>query len=176
MLVVVVYEYMFCNTQVVAYHIGDGVSCLVEVRVVPVEKATADLIAEAGLVVVGGPTHVHGMVRPTSRKAAVEQAGQDKDLALDPDAEGELLRDWFEDLGTVEGTPAAAFDTRVDMSAVVTGRASKGIDKRLSHHGFGRLVAPESFLVDKENHLLDGEADRATEWGRALAASVTTGS
>lgn len=176
MLVVVVYESMFGNTHVVADHIGAGVSDLGELRVVPVEKATADLIAEAGLVVVGGPTHVHGMVRPTSRKAAVDQAAQDQDLTLDPDAEGELLRDWFEELGTVEGTPAAAFDTRVDVSALVSGRASKGIDRRLHHHGFERLVAPESFLVDKENHLLDGEADRATEWGRALAASVTTGS
>jgi hypothetical protein len=174
MLTVVVYESMFGNTHVVADHIGSALSELGEVRVVPVGDASSDLIAGAGLVVVGGPTHVHGMARTASQHAAVEQAEADPDLDLDPDAEGELLREWFDDLGTVKGIPAAAFDTRVDVSAVMSGRASKGIDRRLAKHGFERLVGPESFLVDKHNHLLDGEAERAGDWASGLAARVAT--
>lgn len=172
MLAVVVYESMFGNTHAVADHIGRGLSGLGEVRVVPVGEATASLVTEAGIVVVGGPTHVHGMARPTSQKAAVDQAGSDESLHLDPDAEGELLRQWFEEIGDAGGTPAAAFDTRVDVSAIVSGRASKGIDRRLGRHGFDVLVPPESFLVDKQNHLVDGEADRAGEWGRLLASRM----
>jgi hypothetical protein len=174
MLTVVVYESMFGNTHVIADHIGSALSELGDVRVVPVGEASGDLIAGAGLVVVGGPTHVHGMARTSSQHAALEQAEADPDLDLDPDAEGELLRQWFEDLGTVADIPAAAFDTRVGVSAVMSGRASKGIDKRLARHGFRRLVPPESFLVDKHNHLLDGEAARAGDWASRLVAAVAT--
>ncbi len=175
MIVVVIYESMFGNTHVIADHIGSALTELGEVRVVPVGGATRELIAGASLVVVGGPTHVHGMARPTSQHAALEQAESDPDLHLDPDAEGELLREWFADLGTVAGIPAAAFDTRVDVSAVMSGRASKGIDKRLAKHGFRRLVAPESFMVDKHNHLLDGEASRAADWARTVAGALDAG-
>lgn len=175
MRVVVIYESMFGNTHEIADHIGSGLSELGEVSVLPVGEASRELIDGASLVVVGGPTHVHGMARSSSQHAAVEQADADPDLQLDPDAEGELLREWFDDLGTVQGIPAAAFDTRVDVSAVMSGRASKGIDKRLAKHGFRRLVAPESFLVDKHNHLLDGEASRAAEWARALATALSAG-
>ena len=31
-----------------------------------------------------------------------------------------------------------------------------------------RLEGPESFLVDKRSHLLDGELERAFVWGRLL--------
>ncbi len=69
---------------------------------------------------------------------------------------------------------AAAFDTRVHASTLVTGQASKGIAKRLHRHGFDTIVEPESFFVDKHNHLEPDEAERATAWGRTLATKVTT--
>ncbi len=50
-----------------------------------------------------------------------------------------------------------------------TGRASKGIGKRLEKHGCTQLVEPESFLVTKENHLEDDEALHAERWGTRLA-------
>ena len=55
------------------------------------------------------------------------------------------------------------------MPAVFTGRASKGIGKRLRGHGFALVAEPESFLVSKRNELEPGEEDRAREWGRHLA-------
>jgi hypothetical protein len=52
---------------------------------------------------------------------------------------------------------------------MLTGRASKSITRRLGKHGFRIVAQPESFLVDRHNHLHDGELDRAAEWGRQLA-------
>jgi hypothetical protein len=92
-------------------------------------------------------------------------------LDLDPDHEGEGLRDWFEQLPRSSGQRAAAFDTRVHASTVLTGQASKGIAKRLRSHGFDLIADPESFFVDKSTHLEPDEADRAVEWGRGLATT-----
>jgi hypothetical protein len=174
MLAVVVYESMYGNTHTVAERIGAGLAPVGEVVVVPVGEATDDLVASADLLVVGGPTHVHGMSRSATRQEAVENVEeQGEDLEVDPDAEGPGLRDWFKDLREGHHCPAAAFDTRVGtMSAVLSGRASKGIHRRLRHHGFTEVVEPESFLIDADTHLMDGEEDRAVEWGATIAASL----
>lgn len=160
---VVVYESMYGNTHHVADCIADAAKRLGDVALVSVSGATADVLAGADLVFVGGPTHMHGMTSATSRDGAVEDADK-KHLALDTDAEGPGLRDWFDAIGEGSGTPAVAFDTRLQGSAALTGRASKGIAKRLHRHGFRLIVEPESFLVDKDNHLIDGEAERARLW------------
>jgi len=56
---------------------------------------------------------------------------------------------------------------------MLTGRASKGIDKELRQQGFAQVVEPESFLVDKDNPLQPGEEERAEDWGERLAAAVS---
>lgn len=171
---IVVYESMFGNTHAVAQHVAAGIDTVGEATVVSVHDATAAMLAGADLVVVGGPTHVHGMSSERSRAGAVEQAEQDDDLELDPDAMREGLRDWFDGLvgDAGSGRVAAAFDTRVHASPLLTGRASKGISKRLRTHGFELLDEGESFFVDKKNHLEPGEATRATEWGRSVAKAA----
>src|SRR5690242_12369329 len=68
---VVVYESMYGNTHRIADAIGAGLEAAFDVRVVPVSHAEPELIADVDLVVVGGPTHVHGMSRASTRKAAV---------------------------------------------------------------------------------------------------------
>ena len=96
---VVVYESMYGNTHLVADAIATGLRAgdADVVVVVPVEEADRGLLSDADLVVVGGPTHVHGMSRESTRKAAVEAARKDgSDLEMDPDAEGPGLRDWFD--------------------------------------------------------------------------------
>jgi hypothetical protein len=170
----VVYESMFGNTHAVAQHIAEGIETSVEAMVLSVHEATAEQLASADLVVVGGPTHVHGMSSRPSRSSAVEMAAKDDALELDPDACGEGLRDWFDGLADDVGTGrfAAAFDTRVHGSTLLTGQASKGIAKRLRSHGFDLVVDGESFFVDKSNHLEDGEIDRATAWGHRLAEAA----
>jgi Flavodoxin len=168
----VVYESMFGNTHVIADHIATGLRTQLETTIVGVHDATVELVVSADLVVVGGPTHVHGMTSQRSRDGAKDMAAKDSELHLDPDAEGPGLRDWFDELPDAQHGPAAAFDTRVHASTLVTGQASKGIVKRLRRHGFTVLVEPESFFVDKSNHLEPDEADRAEAWGRTLAETL----
>lgn len=167
---VVVYESMYGNTHQVADAIGRGLAGSGEVVVVPVEQAGPALVTDADLVVVGGPTHAHGMSRPSTRKAALDQA---KDNPIDPSASGPGVREWLETMPPIAAS-AAAFDTRAGVApALLTGRASKGIAKQLHQHGFGQVAEPESFLVDKDNHLEAGEEERAEKWGARLAAAVT---
>ena len=168
----VIYESMFGNTHHIADAISRGLVGSGDVVIVQVEKATPELVAGADLLVVGGPTHVHGISRESTRKAAVEQAGApDSALELDADAEGEGLREWFDELGDAPGA-AAAFDTRIEGSALLTGRASKGIAARLRRHGLDVIAAPTSFLVHKDTTLVDGELERAERWGTTLAQSL----
>jgi len=171
----VIYESMYGNTHTVAEHVATGLGSLGEARMVPVQDATDELVQWADVVVVGGPTHVHGMVSATSRKAAFEAAAKPgSELLMDPDAEGTGLREWFETLRKVSGKSAVAFDTRVDMAPVLTGRASRGITRQLRTHGFTLVAHPESFLVDKQNRLVAGEADRATTWATRVAGVFAT--
>ncbi len=170
----VVYESMFGNTHAVAQHIAEGIEALVEATVVAVHDATADQLGAADLVIVGGPTHVHGLSSERSRAGAADIATKDDDLDLDPDAYGDGLREWFkalaDDVG--DGRLAASFDTRVHGSTLLTGQASKGISKRLRAHGFELAVEGESFFVDRSNHLEPGEIDRATAWGHRVAEAA----
>ena len=168
----IVYESMFGNTHEVALQIGVGLAERFSVDIVPVAEADAAHLTGVDLVVVGGPTHVHGMSSQRTRDAAGDQAAKDGALELDLAADGPGVRDWLARVGHVDGTPAAAFDTRTDAPAVLTGRASKAIARHLDHHGFSVIADPTSFLVDKHNHLLPGERERAVAWGQLLAAPI----
>jgi menaquinone-dependent protoporphyrinogen IX oxidase len=172
MRVLVVYESMYGNTHVVASNIADGLRAAHEVSLVPVADATADLVAEADLLVVGAPTHMHGLSTGSSRQAARKAAARpETKLTLDPDAGGPALRDWLS--GLADGhVLAAAFDTRMAGAPVLTGRASRGMSRLLRRHGCRLITPPESFLVTKLNTLVDGESSRAREWGAALAATA----
>jgi hypothetical protein len=169
---VVVYESMYGNTHLIAEAVGAGLSTACDVRVVPVSQAGPEVIADADLVVVGGPTHAHGMSRASTRRAAVQAADKPAGgLKVEPDALGPGLRDW---LGTLGRYPvrAAAFDTRVHGPAALTGRASKGATRLLREHGFDVVAEPESFLVTKQDRLEPQEQNRARAWGTKLAAGI----
>jgi len=173
---IVIYESMYGNTHAVANAIGRGLATGNEVSVVPVADATPDLLGEADLVVAGGPTHIHGMSGARSRQAAAEAAHKDgSGLTLEPHVPRPGLRDWFGAVGHVHGC-GAAFDTRMDGPAVLTGRASKAIAKLLDRHGLTEIAAAQSFLVTKDNQLRPGEEDRAEQWGRELAAKLPAAS
>ena len=167
----VVYESMYGNTHVVASNIADGLRGTYEVTLVPVAAATADLVAEANLLVVGAPTHMHGLSTASSRQLARKAAKPESGLTLDPDAGGPALRDWLSGLAGGR-VLAAAFDTRLVGVPALTGRASRGISRLLRRHGYRLVAPPESFVVTKLNTLLDGESSRACRWGEALAAAA----
>ena len=169
---VVVYESMYGNTHLVADAIGAGLRPAFDVSVVPVAQVSPAVLADAELVVVGGPTHAHGMSRAATRKAAVEAAEKPASpLEVEPDAPGPGLRDWFGALGQYPAK-AAAFDTRIHAPAVLTGRASKGVTRLLRAHGFDVIAEPESFLVTKQDRLELQETARARAWGASLAESI----
>jgi hypothetical protein len=172
MKVVVVYESMFGNTRVVANAIAQGFGSENDALVVPVTEARAGLLDGAALIVIGGPTHVHGMSRASTRTGAAGVAGKPgSGLTVEPGAEGPGLREWFASQHQ-PGMRAAAFDTRLEGPAVLTGRASKGIARLLRQHDFTLVARPESFLVTRNNQLRTGEQERAEAWGRELAGKV----
>lgn len=168
----IVYESMFGNTHRVAEMIGEALGEHGDATVVPVPDARPEMLEGIDLLVVGGPTHVHGMSRPSTRRSAPDSVTSESDLTLDPDWEGDGVREWLGSLGDGGSTRAAAFDTRIDVSPMLSGRASKGIAKKLRHHGFSVVVEPESFLVTKENHLEPDEAAHARRWADDLASTL----
>jgi hypothetical protein len=170
---VIVYESMYGNTHAIAEAIAQGLEPGNDVTVVPVAMAGPRLLAGADLVVVGGPTHIHGLSRPNTRKAAVDAAGKaGSALTLDGEAAVDRpgVREWLGSLGQVSAK-AAAFDTRMVGPAPFTGQASKVITRLLRRHGF-TVIAQASFLVTKGNELRAGEDDRGRRWGTALAVQI----
>jgi Flavodoxin domain len=166
MTVLVVYESMYGNTRAIAEAVAEGLG---DVQVFPVARAS-ERPEQPDLLVVGGPTRMHGLATSLSRRMSVEAAKEDGGVSLDPDAAaGPGLRRWLHELPKAAAGPAAAFDTRLDRSPTVAGSAARGIARRLRHRGY-EVMGTESFLVeDAEGPLQEGEAERARAWGAELA-------
>ena len=83
----------------------------------------------------------------------------------------ESLRAWLERLP--EGSAkVAAFDTRFDEPAWLTGSAAKTIAKKLGKKGY-QLAGTQSFFVEhSDGPLAKGELERAVEWGRELGSAA----
>lgn len=169
----VAYESMYGNTRQVAEAIAEGLTAVLgpdcKVTVSSLALTGPALQQELDLVVVGGPTHVHGMSRPRSREAAAQQAA-DKHLTMDASAPGPGLREWLGEARLpARHCRSAAFDTRAEAPVIFTGRAAPKIQRLLRRRGLRPLLAPESFFVNRQDRLPDGELDRARDWGRRLA-------
>lgn len=171
--VVVAYESLFGNTHEIAEAIAEGARTArpdSEVSCVPVAEAGPDVVASADVLVVGGPTHMHGMSSGMSRRmglSAEEKKGVEAHPA-DSAAEGPGVRDWFRTLPKAAGGHrAAAFDTRADSR--LAGGAANGIARALRRHGFDLLAEPEGFIIeDAAGPLREGERTRAVAWGADL--------
>lgn len=161
----VVFESMFGNTEAVARAIADGLSTGMHVDVVPVAAAPVTL-DDVTLLVVGGPTHVFGMSRTTTRADAVKQGAH-------PSGGSELgVREWLARLQPGASTVAVAFDTRVKKRGM-PGSAARGVQKQLRRLGFPIAAPARSFAVaGTPGPLLDGELQEARDWGKALAAEA----
>lgn len=165
---VVVCESWFGNTEQVARAVADELGRHGETEVVSVVEEI-DGLEGVDLLVVGAPTHVHGMSSSMSRKSAIEQSGAGAAEA------GPGARGWLESLRDRPGGKAAAFDTRIEKPSALTGSAAKGIAKRLRQRGYELVAPPESFFVlDTGGPLKDGELERAATWAQSLALAVAT--
>jgi multimeric flavodoxin WrbA len=170
MKIAVVYESIYGNTAAVAQAVAEGLRALGEVDV----RAVGDESVEADLLVVGAPTHAHGLPSSMTRKA-IEAAAEEAEAKGDPlDYQPTAgMRKFLERLPEVDGTAAACFDTRFDKSRILTGSAAKTMARRLGHRGYSIVAEPESFFVlDAEGPLREGELDRASRWGASLGTAV----
>ena len=162
----VVYESSFGNTQRIAAKIAAALAPEGEVHLVSVDEPLPKL-EEVDLMVVGAPTHVHGLSSQRSRQGALDQG-----------AGGEVgigVRGWIDALPNgAHGPRVAAFDTRAHKPALLVGSAATGISRRLRQRGYVLAAEPESFFVEgTSGPLEEGELERAWEWGRALANEVS---
>lgn len=174
MKVLVVYESMFGATrsiaEAVAGELGDGH----EVTVTTAGNMIGQPIESADLVVVGAPTHAHGLPRPSTRRSVPDYVNRSGGaLHAEASSQGPGVREWLRSLGAGSGTAVAAFDTRLQKPALLVGQPSKKIGRVLRSHGY-RVVGDESFFVDGKSLLLAGELDRARRWARHLVPAVTS--
>jgi flavodoxin-like protein len=162
----VVYESSFGNTQQIAAKIAAALAPEGKVALRSVDEPRPPL-DKIDLLVVGGPTHVHGLSSRRSRQGALDQGAQ-----------GEVgigIRGWIDALPNgADGPRVAAFDTRAHKPALLVGSAATGISRRLRQHGYTLAAEPESFFVEgTSGPLEEGEVERAWEWGRTLANEVS---
>lgn len=172
--VAVVYESVFGNTRAIAEAVAQGVREAnpdTHVEVLGVADATPAKIGAAALLVVGGPTHMRGLSKKSSRRRAlhdIEDATTDNGRRREV-VEGLGVREW---LGALPRSPhgyrAAAFDTR--LAAPQAGGAARSVARRLRRHGYQLVAKPEGFVVDgAHGPLRAGELVRAKAWAAALA-------
>ena len=171
---VVVYESMFGATRQVAEALARGVGRHTEVTVLNVNAAGHEFPA-ADLVLVGAPTHVHGLSSPSTREEAVRWTKDpERKLTLEQEAPGIGVREWLDGLmGTVGDF--VAFDTRADIAEILSGSAAKHIQKALKKAGGHPVSEVESFLVH-DNEMDPEELDRAEALGDRLATEFLTSS
>jgi hypothetical protein len=166
--IVVVYESMFGNTELIAEAIADGLSGAGDVSLGSVDELAPDVACDADLIVAGGPTHAHGMARKSTRYPEVNNPKY-----LPPLPGTQILRNWIDRVpnGSAE---CAAFDTRFDKPAWLTGSAAKKIARKLSAKGYA-VVGVESFFVDgTDGPLAAGERERAAGWARELVGAAAS--
>ena len=170
MKIVVIYESLYGNTKAIAEAIAAGLQGGGNVTLYSTLEEID--ITAADLVVIGGPTHAHGMSRASSRqiddKRAAPLPGTDTGLGM---------REVIQALPRGDGRPIATFDTRFDKPAWLTGSAAAVAAKKLKKQGYRIITEPQSFMIDGgEGPLATGELDRARMWGKELTEILATAS
>jgi flavodoxin len=155
---IVVYDTQYGNTEQVARAIAHGLADHGPVDLLAAAEAMGRPALPPDLLLIGGPTQRHGM--SAALRAYVESLPR------------EGLRN----------TRVATFDTRYRMAPLLSGSAAKDAAGRLRRSGCRLIAAPESFFIERDRpadgekrshgaeQLEPGELDRATAWGRRLAA------
>ncbi len=169
----VIYESMFGNTRLVAEAIARGIDGSGGCAARTPDAVSATELAGAELFVVGTPTHAWRMARRQTRRNAMRQAAR-RAQELEPGAMEPGVREWLDQLAPQPGKFAAAFDTRMNLSKLVTGSASRSINRALRSRGFRIIDEPQSFtVIGGEGPVTAGDLTRAYEWGQTLSALAT---
>ncbi|MEU4157398.1 flavodoxin domain-containing protein [Actinoplanes sp. NPDC026670] len=161
----VVYESMFGNTAEIAAAVARGLSDSFDVTLTDVHDVPP--AAGVDLLVLGAPTHAFGMSRPSTRADATNKG------EVRPGAEKVGIREFLDRSPQLTGLAAVAFDTKVNRP--MTGSAARKALRRLRALGCRTVAPAESFHVTgMTGPLVTGEADRARDWARNLAASLAS--
>ena len=169
----VIYESMFGNTRNVALAIAEGLARTMTVETMEVGAAPAELPADVALLVVGAPTHAHGLSTTKSRaNAAGRIDGQVVSAGLG-------LREWLRALHPGPNVVVAAFDTRIKGPTLFTGSAATSATKLLQKRHVRRVAMPHSFVLEGAtgplaDRVSKGELDAATAWGASLAGETAS--
>lgn len=161
---VVVYESLWGNTAAVARAVAEGLG---EGAVaLPTADVGADVVADADLIVAGGPVFAFHL---SSERSRGDIRNNPDPGAPEPDLSGPPIREWLDNLPP--GSAAfASFDTEVRGPF---GKGAPTIAKELEAKGYRRVAKPEGFIVQgKYGPLRDGELDRARSWGQLLRERV----
>lgn len=162
---VVVFESWFGNTRRLAEAVVEALRDEGEVVLVSVDDPLPDL-GEVDLLVVGAPTHIHGLSSALSRGSAISQRHEPGELGIG-------ARGWLQQAPAGDARAAAAFDTRSTGHVALVGSAARGIAKRLERRGYTLIAPPESFFVIATTGPLQaGEVERAGVWAKALVAAA----
>jgi len=161
----VVYESWFGNTRRIAEEIETALAEEGEAEIVSVDDPLPSFL-HVDLVVLGAPTHVHGLSSERSRTGALDQRGGGGEAGIG-------ARGWIDALPLSGGPSFAVFDTRAHAPELLVGSAAHTMARRLRKRGYRLAVDPESFFVHgTPGPLEDGELERAGEWGKALTNEV----
>jgi flavodoxin len=154
--ILIVYDSLFGNTEIIARQIAQGFKNQ-QVRLVHAKEATAKDVEALDLLVAGSPTH-----------AGKPSAG---------------INDFFSRLpsGALKNIKAAAFDTGIPAAGQKTflrvviklmGYAAKHIAASLRKSGAVVLAAETFFVLDKEGPLKQGETERSMQWAARLLEKI----
>jgi flavodoxin len=147
----VLYDSKYGNTERIAETIALALQEAVPTRLASIDEVDdcEESLRGVDLLVVGGPTHHHGISDPLKTPLA----------CLGDTALG--------------GIRVAVFDTRARGSRLVTGSAAAGLARLLRHRGAWVVVPPASFVVGgTEGPLREGEVEHAREWAREVLETV----
>ena len=147
----VLYDTKFGNTERIAETIALAFQEAVPTRLTAIEDVT-DLAAEldgVDILVVGGPTQIHGI--SGGLRHMIESLGE----------------------GSLKGIRTAAFDTRLHGMKLVTGSAAVRLGRLLRRRGAWLVVPPTSFIVEgREGPLQPGEVEHAQAWAVEVLNAV----
>jgi hypothetical protein len=161
---VVIYESLWGNTGAIARAIAEGIGS--ETKVFTTDEATPEALASADLIVAGAPVLGFRLAGDRIReRVAIDEA----DAPVPPDLAHPSMRSWLDQLPAGHGR-SAAFETRIWWSP---GGATGAISKGLEQAGYPSIAKGEKFVVaGKYGPLLEGELERAQQWGADLARAI----
>jgi len=167
----VIYESLYGNTAAIAAAIANRLTQRgLDVRLLPINDADSRRINDVDLLVVGAPTHMHGMSRAATRSGAAK----DPKNVYERPTVTPGIRTWLQELPDGDHRACAAFDTRLRGSIGLTGSAARGIERQMRLRSFQPAVRSGSFLVTKDNLLAAGEEERARVWADTVVDTLAS--